>query len=124
MNTTATRTDPGFWDCNCKGTPADYIHPKSEDICEKCGATSDEQPDSRFNEITPAMRLAEDTMTFEISITLGNDGMQTGDDVAAALRAVADKCADRDLTTPTNLGTRWGISDANGNRVGTWTVTK
>lgn len=44
-------TTPLFWDCNC---PENYIHRKSERICNVCLATPEEQPDSRVNEVTDA----------------------------------------------------------------------
>lgn len=42
-----------FWDCECK---EDYIHAKTpggslDDHCDECGANSEEQPDSRLNEV-------------------------------------------------------------------------
>lgn len=59
-------------------------------------------------------------MKFSLEIELGNAAMQTGDDVAEALRKVAQKLAD--AYDGTNLpdwesGT---IKDANGNAVGIW----
>ncbi len=53
---------------------------------------------------------------FELQILLGNDAMQTGEDVARALHEVAS-----------NL--EWGflggmIYDDNGNRVGQWEVAE
>ena len=58
------------------------------------------------------------TMEFRLTIELGNEAMRTGEDVAQALRDVADR-----------IGTLWGYSDMdpigpapvmdeNGNRVG------
>jgi len=41
-------TTPDYWDCECDDN---YIHPKSEEKCEKCGKKPDEQPDSRVNEV-------------------------------------------------------------------------
>ena len=61
-------------------------------------------------------------MKFSLDIELGNAAMQTGDDVAEALRKVAQKLADTyDGTTLPNweFGT---IKDANGNAVGVWTT--
>lgn len=37
-----------YWDCECEHN---YIHPKSLAQCPVCQATSDEQPDSRLNEV-------------------------------------------------------------------------
>lgn len=48
---------------------------------------------------------------FELNITLGNDAMQSGPDVARALREVADRIED-------GLEARGPIRDANGNTVG------
>lgn len=48
------KTDPNFWDCECKGN--DYIHPKSQKRCKKCGARAADQPDSRVNEIEAALK--------------------------------------------------------------------
>lgn len=60
-------------------------------------------------------------MRFNISIKLGNDAMQSGDDVARALTILAGKLADSydGLALPETDGV---IYDANGNRVGTWEV--
>ena len=42
-------TDPKYWDCACKDN---YIHRKSERLqCTYCGATEDEMPDARTEEI-------------------------------------------------------------------------
>ena len=41
-------TTPDFWDCGCT---VDYVHPKTEDVCPKCGFKRDEQPDSRMDEV-------------------------------------------------------------------------
>ena len=41
-------TTEHFWDCECE---TNYIHPKSVSICPRCGAVSDERPDSRTNEV-------------------------------------------------------------------------
>ncbi len=53
---------------------------------------------------------------FELSITLGNDAMQGGPDVARALRQVADRIED-------GLEARGSIRDDNGNTVGTYGPT-
>jgi len=51
-------------------------------------------------------------MEFNLKITLGNEAMQTGEDVAGALQKVAEAVAE---------GTQnGGIWDINGNRVGEW----
>jgi len=41
-------TNENFWDCECEHN---FIHPKSEASCNKCGAVREEQPDSRENEL-------------------------------------------------------------------------
>ena len=40
-------TTEHFWDCNCV---SDYIHPKTERTCSKCGAVHEDQPDSHIEE--------------------------------------------------------------------------
>jgi hypothetical protein len=40
-------TDPGFYDCECE---SDYIHPKGQ-VCPRCNADEDEQPDARVAEL-------------------------------------------------------------------------
>lgn len=37
-----------YWDCECEH---DYIHPKSEKFCPKCGAVQDRAPDSITSEV-------------------------------------------------------------------------
>lgn len=37
-----------FWDCNCY---SNYIHPKTEPVCDKCGAREEDQPDSILEEV-------------------------------------------------------------------------
>jgi len=44
-------TDPDYWDCECDGPLENFIHPKSQKSCPKCGTFADEQPDSRVNEV-------------------------------------------------------------------------
>jgi len=45
----AIETTPDYWDCECEES---YIHKKSDSLkCAKCGATQDEQPDSRVEEV-------------------------------------------------------------------------
>jgi hypothetical protein len=36
------------WDCECE---KNYINPKAVKYCPKCGTFSDDQPDSRINEV-------------------------------------------------------------------------
>lgn len=50
---------------------------------------------------------------FKLMIELGNDGMQSGPDVAQALRDIADRIEN-------GLEARGAIIDANGNTVGQW----
>ncbi len=37
-----------YWDCECNNN---YIHNKGEFTCVLCNAISDDQPDSRVNEV-------------------------------------------------------------------------
>lgn len=49
----STITTERYWDCNCK---TNYIHPKSEEGCSRCGAywqNNADQPDSRVDELYP-----------------------------------------------------------------------
>lgn len=54
---------------------------------------------------------------FTLTITLGNDAMQTREDISGALRNVA-AMLEWDVTTG------GPIRDANGNTVGEWKVTR
>ena len=49
-------TVDSHWDCECE---THYIHLKSETKCHKCGANSDEQPDSRADELAKAVACGE-----------------------------------------------------------------
>lgn len=69
--------------------------------CEQCG---EELPGSR----RPVMYD-----TFSVRIKLGNDAMQSGPDVASALREVADKIE-------YNLEAHGVVVDVNGNTVGSY----
>ena len=68
-------------------------------------------------------------MKFELSITLGNDAMRTGNDVADALRRIVDRIqgphafgADgQKLGSAIKGGT---IHDLNGNRCGAWEIAQ
>lgn len=54
-------------------------------------------------------------MKFKLEITLGNDAMQTGEDIAEALCKVGEAVI---------VGVeKSGIWDINGNRVGHWEMT-
>ena len=60
-------------------------------------------------------------MRFTLEIELGNDAMQTGQDVAGALRKEAQRLAEfckKDLRP----GAEGLIRDVNGNTVGKWQV--
>ncbi|WP_406245864.1 hypothetical protein ACI7YT_12550 [Microbacterium sp. M] len=63
---------------------------------------------------------------FRLTITLGNDAMQTGNDIADALSESSAQLAGRYgvdyLDEWTGLGA--GIFDANGNRVGRWGIER
>jgi len=61
------------------------------------------------------------TMTqFILKITLGNEAMQTGYDIAGALRDIADKINDNEDMREFSGQKR--IMDVNGNTVGSWQV--
>jgi len=47
-------TTEKFWDCECD---IDFIHPKIEINCSKCGAIADDQPDSRVMEVAVYLEL-------------------------------------------------------------------
>jgi hypothetical protein len=57
--------------------------------------------------------------TFKIEIRLGNDAMQTGDDVARALRKIAQRLATWVDGKPTDTD-HGAVMDDNGNKVGIW----
>ena len=57
-------------------------------------------------------------MRFLVEIELGNDAMQTGHDVAEALRGVAIN-VDVDFAEWNNDNDQGTVHDTNGNRVGT-----
>lgn len=44
-----------FWDCNCVGT--DYIRSSVYEMCAKCGAVREDQPDSHLYEVEAAGKL-------------------------------------------------------------------
>lgn len=46
---TEIKTTEEYWDCECKDN---FIHHKTQTQCNICGATAEEQPDSRINEVT------------------------------------------------------------------------
>jgi len=41
-------TTPAFWDCACQ---ENYIHPRNESWCSRCGAKQEDRPDARLNEV-------------------------------------------------------------------------
>ena len=48
-------TNPNYWDCECD---VDYIHLKVNNTdCLRCGAVSDEQPDSRIDEVVEMVMM-------------------------------------------------------------------
>lgn len=66
--------------------------------------------------------LASVPLTFTLTITLGNEGMQSDLDIAEALRAVADTLSESD-DSPSNPTTGAEvIRDINGNTCGSWGV--
>jgi len=44
-------TTVNYWDCECR---KDFIHPKSQIKCHKCGVRAVDQPDSRVSEVLVA----------------------------------------------------------------------
>ena len=64
-------------------------------------------------------------MQFTLSITLGNDAMQTGEDLAAALHSVANKLTalgDDPIDDLEDFDAFGRVMDANGNGVGRWLI--
>ena len=62
-------------------------------------------------------------MKFTLKIELGNEAMETGEDVAIALRKQADYIATRYSMGNIQTANAWhNIMDENGNTVGHWTV--
>jgi len=64
-------------------------------------------------------------MKFTLSVTLGNEAMQSGEDIAQALRSVADKleALGGDPIEDMDDYDRSGrIADGNGNTVGRWSL--
>ena len=61
-------------------------------------------------------------MTFTLQIELGNAAMLTFDDVAEALKALAEKLEGNHahVDGATAFDRNGHITDANGNKVGTW----
>ena len=46
-------TTSQYWDCECEHN---YIHPNTEDKCDRCGAVREEQPDSRKVEVADYLK--------------------------------------------------------------------
>ena len=69
-------------------------------------------------------------MRFTLKIELGNAAMLTGDDLAAALRKVADKVENESTHSQNYDGENQidemegRVYDENGNKVGTWTIVE
>jgi hypothetical protein len=66
-------------------------------------------------------------MTFTLKIELGNEAMQTGTDIANALRELANHIDDPnqhfdDPTDESGFDRNGRIRDLNGNTTGTWKV--
>ena len=61
-------------------------------------------------------------MKFTVHITLGNDAMQSGEDLAGSLRKLADLLEDTPTISPCDLHLYGVIMDHNGNKVGKWEV--
>ena len=66
--------------------------------------------------------VVSDVATFTLTIELGNDAMQTGTDVGAALRALAWRMDSVGDTSPE--GRSGLVRDDNGNKVGAWAVSE
>lgn len=62
-------------------------------------------------------------MKFVLTIELGNDAMQTKDDIAAVLTETAARIP-RAIVGRIGVGDSAFIRDINGNRVGNWEVQK
>jgi len=61
-------------------------------------------------------------MRLKLVIKLGNDAMQTGSDLAKALRQVADTLECSDLVDPNDDLIGGVIKDLNGNTIGNWDI--
>ena len=46
-------TTSQYWDCECEDN---YIHPNTEDKCDRCGAVREEQPNSRKIEVAAYLK--------------------------------------------------------------------
>ena len=98
----ATVTNPAYWDCECK---TDYIRPKqsigadqSKFECPRCGASEDQQPDSRADEVESALAHVELWPSIETRHHYQIDGwveMSTKIDVLARSEEEAIEIAQR-----------------------------
>lgn len=61
-------------------------------------------------------------MKLKLEVTLGNEAMQTADDVAAAIQRSLTTAAQ--LVSSYHVGDSFHIKDANGNTVGRWEVVE
>jgi hypothetical protein len=61
-------------------------------------------------------------MTFQMTIEIGNDAMQDGEDIARAIRSVAARVA-MVPTIDDDVEAEGIIRDDNGNKVGEWSVS-
>lgn len=60
-------------------------------------------------------------MKFTLEINLGNEAMQTGNDVAEALQGIVDRLVD---TYDLSADMRGKLRDSNGNTVGHWEINE
>lgn len=61
-----------FWDCECKDN---YIHRVTDNVCIRCGAVRDEQPDSRVNEVLAWIETQEDIINQHIVNQHSDNGL-------------------------------------------------
>lgn len=59
---------------------------------------------------------------FKLDIQLGNEAMTSGEDIARALRSVAEKLEDYGAISFGESGPVSRIMDLNGNTVGNWVI--
>jgi hypothetical protein len=52
-------TTPDYWDCECL---YDYIHSREESKCKRCGCTSEDQPDSIYQEVLDFLKEKRDAL--------------------------------------------------------------
>ena len=103
MNTTED-----FWDCEC---PSKYIHPKWVRLCSDCGATPDDSPDSRINEVQEQLKVAPMSPSNEALVAyiyaqvdeLDGDGLVITEDKETLMQTIRNNC--RNFPTLRDL---WG----------------